>query len=442
MIKIKKITTKLLLLLLVLIITACNSALPGQPISEPEEENAMPTQSDPLPDVEPIVFTAVDENDRAVLVKDNSDFAFDLYHQLKKESGNLLFSPYSISMALGMTYAGARSNTEQQMADVLNFMDQPAFHPAVAFLNNDLNSLSTVPDDSDEQAFKLNIANSIWGQEGYAFQDAFLDILSSYYGAGLQQVDYINNAEKARQQINAWIEKETNNKIKDLIPSGVLDSMTRLVLANAIYFNAAWQNQFLEPATSDAPFTLVDGTEISTPTMHLKESFAYADINGTQVIELPYQQYSASMIVILPERENFAEFESSLDAAVLQDMFNNLQSAEVMLSFPKFKYEAKLDLVSTLGQMGLRDPFNPQAADFSGMDGTRGLYISNILHKAFIDVDENGTEAAAATAVVMKLTSAKPGDPVEMKVDHPFIYLIKDNKTNTILFMGRVMDPR
>ena len=423
---------------LLLLISTCVGCTPPASRTAASEPSIQPAQ----PTAEPIAFEPVDQTDIQSLVDGNTRFALELYRQLQESQGNLFFSPYSISLALGMTYAGARSETEKQMAEVLHFTEQQTFHPAVLSLNDNILSPAGSNDDDDQQRFQLNIANSIWGQEGFAFQPDFLSALSTYYGAGMQLVDYINAAEDARRQINAWVEDETEDKIKDLIPSGVLDSMTRLVLANAIYFNAAWEHQFEEQATQDAPFTLLDGSEISVPTMNQHEKFTYMEKDGLQVIELPYGQQSASMVILLPEREAFRQFEAGLDQETLASILDSLQPADVQLSFPKFSFDSQFDLVAALNQLGLSAPFDPQVADFSGMDGARDLYISNILHKAFIDVDENGTEAAAATAVVMKLTSAMPTEPVEVKVDHPFIFLIRDNESGSILFMGRILDPR
>ena len=428
-----------ILLFLLITTTAC-SVLPSNPPEVPQPP-AKPELPSPQP-VEPISFEPVDEAHLQDLAEGNTRFALDLYRQMQDGGGNLFFSPYSISLAMAMTYVGARSNTEQQMADVLNFFEQETFHPAVAMLNSDMMSRAEAVQDRDMQGFQLNIANSIWGQDGYAFQPAFLDILSDHYGAGMQLVDYINDPEGARKQINAWVEDETEDKIKDLIPQGVLDGLTRLVLANAIYFNAAWEHQFEESFTRDAPFNLLDGNSVDVPMMAQREAFGYAEVDGLQAIELFYEGREASMVIFLPETESYTAFEDDLDNETMDELLAALQPRQLELFMPKFTFESEFELVPTLTALGLQDPFDPQVSDFSGMDGTRGLYISNILHKAFVDVDEEGTEAAAATAVVMKMTSAMPEEPLLVRIDHPFIFLIKDNQTGSILFMGRVLDPR
>ena len=382
----------------------------------------------------------VPESDLEQLVEGNSTFAFDLYQALKGEEGNLFYSPYSISMALAMTYAGARGETEQQMAETLKFLlPQDELHPSFNSLDILLGQRGEGAQGKDEEGFRLNIVNAIWGQKDYKFLDEFLDVLAENYGAGLRILDFINQTEESRVTINDWVSDQTEGRIKDLIPPGVISSLTRLVLTNAIYFNAAWEYPFDENATHDGPFYLLDGTEVTVPMMGQTESFRYAEGDGYQAVELPYDGRELSMVILLPEEGQFETFEGSLDASLVDAIIGDLKSQEVALTMPKFEFESEFGLKDTLSAMGMPIAFT-DAADFSGMTGGKDLQIAEVIHKAFVSVDEAGTEAAAATAVVMELT-AMPEEPVEVTVDHPFIFLIRDIETGTILFVGRVVNP-
>jgi serpin B len=377
------------------------------------------------------------QDDLPELVNGNSAFALDLYQALRGQSGNLFYSPYSISLALAMTYAGARGETEAEMAEVLHFsLPQGQLHPAFNSLDLQLNQQL----EGEEQPFELNIANSIWGQQDFTFEPDFLDVLAENYGAGLRLVDYVQAAEAARLQINGWVEDETQDKIKDLIPPGAFDPLTRLVLANAIYFKAAWQNQFEEFATKDAPFTLLDGSQVTVPTMHQLEGMPYASGDGWQAVELAYAGGRQSMLVLLPAQEQFEAIEANLDASFLAEIVEAMQWQQVDLAFPKFSMETEYELDRLMASMGMPLAFDADRADFSGMTADGELHISAILHKAFVDVNEEGTEAAAATAVIMRLESA-PADPLKVQVDRPFIFMIRDNETGSILFTGRVLNP-
>jgi serpin B len=374
------------------------------------------------------------------LVDGNTAFAFDLYQALSEEEGNLFYSPYSISLALAMTYAGARGETEQQMADTLRFtLPQNRLHPALNGLDLELASRGEGAEGKDEEGFRLNIANSIWGQEDYEFLDEFLDVLAENYGAGLRLLDFINAPEASRITINDWVSDRTEGRIEDLIPQGAIDALTRLVLTNAIYFNAAWLNLFSEDMTGDGAFHLIDGSEVTVPMMTQTESFGYAEGEGYQAVELPYDGSELSMVILLPDNGEFEDFEGTLDADLVDAITNDLTYRKVTLTMPKFEFESDFSLVNTLAAMGMPVAFS-SAADFSGMTGARDLFIAEILHKAFVSVDEAGTEAAAATAVVMSLTAA-PEEPVEVTLDRPFIFLIRDIETGAVLFVGRVANP-
>jgi serpin B len=373
------------------------------------------------------------------LVRGNQQFAFDLYQVLSKKEGNLFFSPYSISLALAMTYAGAMSETEREMADTLHFtLSQERLHEALNALDILLESRGEGTGD-DDPGFRLNIANAIWGQEGYEFLAEFLDVLAQNYGAGLGLLDYVGDPEGSRQIINDWVSDQTEGKIKDLIPPGVIDATTRLVLANAIYFKANWAHQFDEGDTMDGQFTLLDGSTVRVPLMTQLESFQYMDGAGFQAIELPYTGFEMSMVIILPEEGEFDGIEAGLDAEFLNQVVSDFNFTSLTLTMPKFEYESEFGLSKTLIDMGMPTAFG-DGADFSGMDGTRNLYIKDVIHKAFVAVDEEGTEAAAATAVVIAEMSIQVPE-VEMKIDRPFIYAIRDIETGSILFLGRVANP-
>jgi len=371
------------------------------------------------------------------LVAGNSAFAFDLYQALRQKSdGNLFYSPHSISLALAMTYAGSRGETEQQMAATLHYtLLQEQLHSAFNFLDTTLAGYS---DPENEDAFQLNIANAIWGQDGYEFLSHFLDTLAENYGAGLRTVDYINATEAARQTINDWVSDETEEKIQDLIPQGTLDSLVRLVLTNAIYFNGKWVLPFEENNTHDAPFALLDGSTVTVPMMSQMEDLKYAEGDGYQAVELPYRDSSLTMLFILPEIGRFEELEQALSADLVASITGEFTPQQVNLFVPKFTFESEFNLSETLIQMGMPAAF--AGADFSGMTGNRDLFISEVLHKAYVAVDEEGTEAAAATAVVMRL-GAVMDESVLMMLDHPFLFLIRDNSTGAILFLGRVLNP-
>ncbi|RLC69909.1 MAG: serpin family protein [Chloroflexi bacterium] len=380
--------------------------------------------------------------DLADMVDGNSAFAFDLYQVLREgeENGNLFYSPYSISLALAMTYAGARGETEQQMANTLHFvLPQNHLHPAFNGLDLELARRGEGAAGKDGEGFRLNIVNAIWGQEGVRFLPEFLDVLAENYGAGLRLLDFASALEESRVTINNWVSEQTEGRIEDLIPQGAISPATVLVLTNAIYFNAAWAEPFEEGATEDDIFHLPDGSEATVPMMRQTESFGYAEGDGYQAVELPYDGWELSMVILLPEAGGFESFESALDAERVGSIVNDLGYRQVALTMPKFEFESGFSLKDTLAAMGMADAFTG-AADFSGMTGGHDLFISEVVHKAFVSVDEAGTEAAAATAVmVAKL--AMPEEPVEVTLDRSFIFLIRDIETGAILFVGRVLDP-
>jgi serpin B len=374
------------------------------------------------------------------LVSGNSTFAFDLYRALRDPDGNLFFSPYSISAALAMTYAGARGETEQEMAETLSFiLAQEKLHAAFNALDLELAEQQEPIGDEDGEAFQLSIANSVWGQKDFEFLAPFLDTLAEHYGAGLRLLDFVNEAEEARETINAWVSDQTEERIPELLPEGTIDALTRLVLTNAIYFNASWSFPFPEENTREGAFHLLDGTEVQAPMMRLDEMLRYGEVGGVQAARLPYTGGEFSAYVLVPAEGEFESFESSLDAATLDAIIAGLGERQVALTMPKFEFESSFDLNDTLIELGMPSAFDLGRADFSGMDGKRDLFISDVIHKSFVSVDEAGTEAAAATAVVMRLTASP--ERAELAVDRPFLFLIRHDPTGTILFAGRVLDP-
>ena len=382
---------------------------------------------------------AVTESETQDLADGNNAFALDLYRQLSHEDGNLIYSPFSISLALAMTYAGARGETEAQMADALHFRGQDV-HAAFNALDLEL-AKQGKGGGKDQEPLQLNIANAVWAEQTYPFLQEFLDTVAVNYGAVINLADFINNFEPVRKEINGWVEDQTKDKIKNLLAQGVLNADTRMVLVNAIYFKADWLTQFDANDTHDAPFHLLDGSETQVKMMsNGLHGIPYASDDGYQAVELPYAGGTAAMTLLVPDEGRFAAFESTLDAAKLDAILNELQPATVQLSLPKFTFESQFSLPDQLAALGMTDAFDPDRADFSGMTGNRDLFISDVIHKAFVAVDEKGTEAAAATAVIMELAMALPAGNV-LTIDRPFIFLIRDTVSGQILFVGRVVNP-
>ena len=370
------------------------------------------------------------------IARDNTLFALDLYNQLKMTDGNMFFSPFSIFTALAMTWAGARENTAVQMAETLHFTEKPAqFHRAIGDLISQLNAVQKETD------VELSIANAIWAQKGYQFLDEFFRIVQQSYQADLKQVDFSSAAESARQAINTWVEQQTNEKIKDLLPPKVLNALTRLVLVNAIYFKGFWDNQFKSRDTREMEFWLLTEVAVKVPMMHQEHQFGYWENDWLQIIEMPYKEESLSLIVLLPkEKTGIADLEQKLNFENMMAWQRRLKKRKVIVFFPKFKIESQFSLGQTLALMGMPDAFDPELADFSAMVGQKELYISAVIHKAFLEVNEEGSEAAAATGVVVGVTSIAPSPPI-FKADHPFVFFIRDNKSQSILFLGRVLNP-
>lgn len=374
-------------------------------------------------------------NEIAAVVEGNNAFAFDLYGVIAHDKGNLFLSPFSISSALAMTYSGARGDTASQMAKALHF-DQ-----AADGLNSGFSELMKMFNASGK-SYQLSVANALWGQTGTMFYPAFVDITKKCYDAGFAEVDYACNTEGARRTINGWVEAKTNNKIVDLIKEGVLNSLTRLVLTNAIYFKGRWESQFKPEATKDAHFYVSPEENPNVPIMYQLGEFKYAETTDIQILELPYVGGEVVMDILLPKpHANLAAVESSLQPAQFQSWLERLSKEKVAVYLPRFKMERDLSLGGALQDLGMKDAFDENKADFSGMS-TTFLYITHVIHKAFVEVNEEGTEAAAATAVVMGTKSAPPKEPPVFRADHPFFFVIRDSRTGSVLFMGRMTDPR
>jgi serpin B len=376
-------------------------------------------------------------SDEYEVAKGNSEFATDLYARLSSNKpGNLFFSPYSISSALAMAYAGANGETAAQMAKVLHFPAPAAkLHLAFKSLRE-----KTAPGDGAE--FQLRIANRLWAQERIEFLPEFLQATTANNGAEPGLLDF-GQAEAARKEINSWTEQQTDGKIQDLLAQGLIDSDTRLVLTNAIYFKAPWTFPFGEHATNDAPFHISPSVQVDVPMMHQRDKFSYVASDDVQVLALPYgQDLSLSMVVLLPNKtDGLAELEKRLTPALLKRLFAATKTRKVIVDLPKFKMTSEFLLADVLASMGMPLAFSRQA-DFSGMSTQERLFFSTVTHKTIVDVNEKGTEAAAVTAFPGFSAYERPEQPVEFRADHPFVFLIWDRRTKSILFLGRLVDPR
>lgn len=390
---------------------------------------------------------STDEEAIGKLARGNTEFGLTLLSSLgANDPGNNQFlSPYSVSIALAMTYAGARGETRTEMADALQFpFEDDSLHAAFGDVEKRLETADERADTDAEEGtpFQLTTANTIWGQEGYPWRDEFLGTLRTYYDAGLHVCDFKAHSDEATETINDWAAEKTEGKITNLLPNGVLDERTRLVLTDAIYFKATWASTFSEKMTKPRPFAALDGTKSNVPMMSQSDSFPYAEIDGHQLIELPYVGDEVGMVVLLPKDDTFEEFTRSLDAERLATMVGELEEQEGSISLPKFAVESTFELGTTLSDLGMSRAFS-SAADFGGMADLEktgeSLHIDSVHHKSYITVDEEGTEAAAATAVEVSATSA-PLDPFEMVVDRPFLFLIRHKPTDSTLFLGRVVD--
>jgi serine protease inhibitor len=379
-----------------------------------------------------------DRSDVGTAVRANNELALDLYGELRQEPGNLVFSPYSISIALAMTYAGARGDTEAQMAQALHCgVAQEQLHYAFAALQARINTVQARGD------VRLLVANRLWPQERYAFLEEYLSLVKEFYGAAVTPIDFQGVAEAARDTINAWVESKTEHKIKELIAPGVLGELTRLVLVNAIYFKGDWACQFDPRFTSDRSFRLSPEEDVEVPMMWQTEDFGYAELRGLQVLELPYVGGELSMVVLLPESvDGLASLEEALTVKNLSKWTDRLERTEVRVFLPRFLLRYGCELSGPLTAMGMTNAFDGDRADFSGMDGREHwLYLAAVVHQAFVEVKEEGTEAAAATGMAFLAAGIPDRLPATFLADHPFIFVIRENSTGSILFLARVVNP-
>ncbi|MCD6367768.1 MAG: serpin family protein [Candidatus Aenigmarchaeota archaeon] len=377
--------------------------------------------------------TGSSENGIKEVIESNNRFALELYSQLEKsEKGNIFYSPYSIYSALAMTYEGARGKTAEEMRDVFHFPDYEVLRPNFAAVYNDINE--------GGGDYTLRTGNALWIQKNYPILKDYLDTVEKYYGGKATNLDFASEPEKSRQTINRFIEEQTNHKIKDLIPPGFIDPATRLILTNAIYFKGTWRFEFNPEDTRPQEFKISPTETVEVPMMYMKPDkakFNYADLGNLQILELPYKGDKISMIIILPKGDLSSIEPITLDK--IESWESQMEETKLdAIYLPKFEFDTKYFMRNTLKSMGMPTAFS-SSADFSGITGTKDLYIDEVIHQAYVKVDEEGTEAAAATAVVMKLTAVMPRKV--FRADHPFLFLIQDRENGNILFLGRVVDP-
>jgi serpin B len=388
-----------------------------------------------------ITSPSVNQENMTRLVNGNSIFAFNLYQKLKDTEMNLFYSPYSLSEILSMTYGGARGDTEKQMAETLQFsLSQDQLHKTFNNLDLQLVSRGQNANTQTERGLSLHIADAIWAQENTSFLSSFIDLLALNYGAGLGILDFMNAPETSRNAINGWVSEQTNNKIIDLIPPGAISESTRLVIANAIYFDANWAFPFKKELSHNDGFHLLNGNSVVVPMMQQIQEFRYYEEDAYKAIELPYNGNHLSMLVILPKVDHFKTFEMTLTSQQVIGVYQRMVSKRISLTMPKFEFYSSFNLGEVLSSLGMPLAFS-EKADFSGMDSKNDLMIGDVVHKAFVSVDETGTEAAAASGVVMPGALSNESQPIIFEVDHPFIFLIQDKDTGTILFIGKVLNP-
>lgn len=397
--------------------------------------------------------------DQDTLISANNTLAFDLYQKLKNGGGNLFFSPYRISSALTMICAGARGENLEEMANVLHIVplldkfwlgcatnlgvlrsvtSQDRLHRALSRIDYDLKQRGVLGKDRPKDTFCLHVANTIWGQEDYEFLPQFLDVLAECYESGVRTLDFAKDPERSRLTINEWVADQTGERIKDLLPQGFVHEMTRLILTSTTYFLAQWKYRFSKQATSGGIFHLLNHNKITVPMMRREAELKYAKGDCYQAMELPYDNCEISMVILFPKPNRFETFQRSLDTDLVNNVLMKLKNEDIGLVMPKFEFSSSFNLSSTLTTMGMGLAFSDKG-DFSGMTGSNDLFLSDMLHRSFVSVDEAGTEAVAATASV--LGTGRSARVHEVTIDAPFIFLIRDVKTGNIFFIGRVTNP-
>lgn len=427
----------------VLFLQACSMSAPiPAPAPSPTPK---PNPSTPITKESQKQLDDSDSSKEAIqkLVDANNQFAFEFFANIKdQERGNIFFSPYSISTALAMTAEGARGATAEEIQKVFHLpADDTERRSAIAAIYNRINT--------KDAKYQLNTANALWAQKDYSIQNDYLETVEKYYGGRATNLDFAGAAETARLTINQWVEDQTNDKIKNLFEEGTLDELTRLVLVNAVYFKGTWDTPFDKANTKDEDFTSAEGQTVKAPMMAYTDgenNFNYGETEDLQLLEMRYEGKKLSMLVLLPKNNDISALEKSLTTENLKSWKEQMTYRKVNIFLPKFKTETKYNLNDNLMEMGMPLAFQPptptSGADFTGMTKERELYIGVVVHQAFVEVNEEGTEAAAATGIGMRATSAEmPKPPVEFKADHPFIFLIQEMESGNILFMGRVMNP-
>jgi serpin B len=427
--------SRLLIFILLCLAVACGKSHDNTP--PPKYQIVQSTLArDTSPQVPDADFTAV--------VAGNKDFTLKVFPLLDQSgSNNTVFSPYSITQAFALAAPGARGNTLSGIEQALSFtLPQDRLNMALNKLDLLISSEATGSlTPIGNQLPILRNANALWAQVGFSILPAYLDTLAVNYGAGMYLVDFANATEDARSTINSWVEDQTNNRIQDLIPQSGVTPTTRVVLTNAVWFKANWASEFSEASTTNQSFFNQNSSTSSVPFMHQIFTVSYAQTDGCQAVDIPYIGNNYSMLVVMPAPGTFDAFLSSLTPTVLGDITNHLASQYVDLSLPKFTVTYTSDIVPILKSFGMTDAFNMDTADFSGIDGSPDLYITNVFHKAFISVDEHGTEAAAATGIVFGPTGPPPPPPLTLTINHPYIFMIRERQTGLILFMGKVLSP-
>lgn len=406
----------------------------GSTSSTPTEPEILQSQA------QRVITPTLSAEEKDGVVAANTEFATRLYQEVAEPGENMFFSPLSISLALTMTYAGAEHETAEQMLHALQLTDHaPYVHKAFNAIESGLHTLAKPVQNEKSEPFELTLHNALWAQKDVTIQNAFLDTLAENYGTGLYILDFIQHAEESRQTINRWVEHQTNERIVDLLPEQSIDDRTRFVLTNAIYFKASWLMHFDPNATQKADFHKADGSTRTVDMMHqtLKSTRASAD-EDLKVVELPYDGGDVSMFVFLPE--DFSAFERELSEESLHQAIDSLTHYGVSLWLPRFEVKQDIDLKNSLRHLGMNKPFEA-GAQFESISDEIPLRITDVFHQAFIAVDEKGTEAAAATAVIVGTESSGPEQTMDFRADKPFFFVIQDNDSHNILFMGRVVDP-